>query len=101
MEDDLKKSNCSSYAPPGVHNCLSEIKVGKERRKFELDHEDEEDEKGGNAASRVTIEAIEFDWIFEERNCENFLMMLASHGNGKIFAKKSIKAFIELLWKSF
>ena len=48
---------------------------------------------------RLNIEALEFNWIFENNNAENLIELLAGlKDNNKVLTKKSIKMFIDFMW---
>jgi hypothetical protein len=51
--------------------------------------------------ARVSLNAVDFNWIFEGKNCENLLGMLVKNGNKSLFKNKAIKTFINLLWKYY
>jgi hypothetical protein len=47
---------------------------------------------------RVSVEAIDFDWIFEGDNAKEFIMLLAYEARSKIYIQKSVRVFIKLIW---
>ena len=56
------------------------------------------DDKEESHNRRVSIQAIDFDWIFTDNNAENFILLLAKHAESKLLIQKSIKTFIDLIW---
>tara|TARA_B110000285_G_C15009741_1_gene555773 strand:- start:11 stop:247 length:237 start_codon:yes stop_codon:yes gene_type:complete len=38
------------------------------------------------------------DWIFEGKNAETLLSLLATEANDQCLTKKSIKTFVDLMW---
>ena len=50
---------------------------------------------------RVTTQALDFDWIFEEDNATRFVKILNNSADDKFLDKKSIKVLIELLWNYY
>lgn len=47
------------------------------------------------------VEALDFDWIFDEDNTENFVKLLNDKGSTQLYGQSSIKVFIELMWDIF
>jgi hypothetical protein len=54
--------------------------------------------EGEKPLKRVQLEALDFDWIFEENNAKVLLRLLATEANNNALVKKSIKIFIDLMW---
>lgn len=50
---------------------------------------------------RVKLEAIDFDWIFEDDNCKNLLELLVKFGEKKLYKMESFRIFIELMWSYY
>ena len=50
---------------------------------------------------RVSIEAVDFDWIFEGDNAKQFIMLLANNARSKIYIQKSVRVFISLIWERY
>lgn len=44
--------------------------------------------------SRINIQALDFDWIFEEDNAETFLEILTDLDSSSIYSRKSIQIMI-------
>lgn len=76
------------------------VKDINEERKFELEY-NEYAEESRISATRVKINAVSFDWVFDGNNCENLILYLVNHGDSTLFKTKSIKIYIMLLWKEF
>ena len=50
---------------------------------------------------RVTVEALDMDWIFYEDNAKTLLEILSDSQNEKVLTKKSIRTFINFMWKYY
>lgn len=50
---------------------------------------------------RVTVEALDMDWIFIGDNCRVLLRLLATEANNLVLVKNSIKTVVDLLWKYY
>ena len=50
---------------------------------------------------RVSVEAIDLDWIFLEDNAKNLILLLQNYGNGDLFNQKVLKIFINLMWEKY
>lgn len=50
---------------------------------------------------RVVVEALDFDWLFENDNAKVMVQLLASEANNVTLTKKTIKVFIELMWDTY
>ena len=57
--------------------------------------------EGEKPLKRVQLEALDFDWIFDENNAKVLLGLLATEANNNALTKKSIKIFIDLMWSKF
>lgn len=57
--------------------------------------------EGEEPLKRVTVEALDFDWLFENENAKTLLQLLASDANSSTLTRKSIKIFIELMWEHY
>lgn len=51
--------------------------------------------------SRVKIEALDFDWIFQEENGKTFLEILTGLESSSIYSRKSIQILIQMLWSVY
>ena len=61
-------------------NNLASFNLGDELATFE-DFE-------SKSLKRVNIEAIDFDWIFQDQNAKEFITILAKNANGEVLVKK-------------
>lgn len=52
----------------------------------------------GNPTKRVTISALDFNWIFENDNAKSLIKILADYGSGDLFVTKSFRTLIDFLW---
>lgn len=50
---------------------------------------------------RVSVEALDMDWIFLNDNCRVVLRLLATEANNLVLVTKSIKTFVDLMWKYY
>ena len=50
---------------------------------------------------RITLEALDFDWIFNEGNVDNLVAVLNSSPKNAIYATKSLRVFITLIWDEY
>lgn len=50
---------------------------------------------------RVSIEAIDFDWIFEGDNAREFILLLTYKARSKIYIQKSVRVFVKLIWELY
>ena len=57
--------------------------------------------EGEEPLKRVTIEALDFDWLFINDNCKNLLEVLSSDANCEVLTRRSIKIFIQLMWDHY
>jgi len=48
---------------------------------------------------KVTVQAIDMDWLFQEHNIEAFIGILSERTFHQHLTLKPIKIFIELLWQ--
>lgn len=74
----------------------SEEDVEKPKTKEEI-----EKEKERQKLKRLDIRAIEFDWIFNDKDGITFLRTLASYDNIDIFSLKIIRYIIRFLWSHY
>lgn len=51
-----------------------------------------------SSMKRVSLKAIDFDWIFKGQNAEMFLKLLTTTGSGKLLIQPPIKIFVQMLW---
>lgn len=51
--------------------------------------------------TRIGVSIINFEWIFEDNNAEVFLNLLVNMAKKSVFKHKSVKAFINILWKQY
>lgn len=80
--------------------CRDEIvRRRKKLQKFRLE-QDQEDENEINQ-TKMNIEALDFDWVFVGNNAANLLEILAQCDNPAALTKKSLKTFIDLMWKNY
>lgn len=59
------------------------------------------EENEGATQSRVSVQLIDLDWIFESDNVENLLKVLLFEGQISVFKTKAIRSYVELLWKQY
>ena len=57
-----------------------------------------EEDNLGNCQKRICVEALDFDWIFQNNNISVMLDLMATRANRKLLVKRSFKVIIELLW---
>lgn len=57
--------------------------------------------EGEKPLKRVQLEALDFDWIFDEDNAKVLLKLLATEANNMALVKKSIMIFVDLMWSKF
>ena len=50
---------------------------------------------------RVTVEALDFDWIFEHDNAKILLAVLANDASDLALTRRSIRIFIQLMWSKY
>ena len=50
---------------------------------------------------RISVEAIDLDWIFMNDNSENLIMLLQNYGKGEIFNSKVLRIFIDIIWTKY
>ena len=50
---------------------------------------------------RVTVEALDFDWLFERNNARILLSTLALDASDVALTKKSISIFISFMWSHY
>jgi len=97
-EDHVEKKN------PHMHMSVEEkILLQKSQLRSQTLHQEFElgVEAGNKDLKRVTIEAIDMDWIFYEDNSEKLLNILSDTTNEKVLTKKSIKIFVAFMWKHY
>ena len=59
-------------------------------------------EDGELPLKRVTIEALDFDWLFENDNAKTLLDILGGEDvNREVLTEKSIKIFVEKMWEFY
>jgi hypothetical protein len=46
----------------------------------------------------VSVEACEFDWLFEGDNVETLITILVKSANPEVLTTQTIKMFIEYMW---
>lgn len=51
-----------------------------------------------NGVRRICIECIDFDWIFQGDNAQNFIVLLSNEARSKLFLTKSIRIFVKFMW---
>jgi len=52
--------------------------------------------------NRVSIEALEFDWVFVNNNAEHLMRILdANKNNMQVLTTKPIKMFIDFMWSHY
>ena len=73
------------------------IQSRKQLRQFKLEAGFSQ-ESDDVSLKRVTIEAIDMNWIFREGNANTLIKVLASSANNQALTKKSIRCFIDLMW---
>lgn len=73
------------------------MKPGLGSRSTKLDP----DKDIGNQTKRVTINALDFNWIFEKDNAKSIVMLLSEYGTGDLFVTKSFRILIDFLWKQY
>jgi hypothetical protein len=62
-----------------------------EKRNFSFLKENEQGEHGAEISnSRISVQIINFEWIFEEDNCYKFLDILVNDAKKSTFKHKSI-----------
>lgn len=88
----------SKWAP--VKN-LAREEAKIKRRSFAVAGGEDDDHEEEFVNSRITISVINFDWIFEGNNCEQFVNLLVDKAKFKVFKQKSVRSFINLLWKNY
>ena len=49
----------------------------------------------------MSIEALDFDWLFQNDNCKTLLEVLANDANSIVLTRHSIKVFVELMWEYY
>jgi len=59
-----------------------------------MHHDEEEEEEDQEEMSRVTLEALEFDWILSGNNPRTLILILSELGDYSVLSKKPIKMFI-------
>lgn len=50
---------------------------------------------------RVSIEAVDFDWIFGPGNCKALITLLANYAKKQLYVTRAFKIFISLMWKNY
>jgi hypothetical protein len=50
--------------------------------------------------NRVSVEACEFDWLFEGDNVETLITILCKSANPEVLTTKTIKMFIKYMWET-
>ena len=50
---------------------------------------------------RVQVEALDFDWIFQEGNCKTLLNLLAEEANNSALTTKTIRIFVAFMWSYY
>jgi hypothetical protein len=58
------------------------------------------DQDDGRNIKRVSVEACEFDWLFEGDNVETLITILARSANPEVLTTKTIKMFIHYMWET-
>lgn len=48
--------------------------------------------------SRVEVVAHEFDWLFEENNLQNLIMILGDSANPECLTTEGIKMIVKYIW---
>lgn len=56
---------------------------------------------GEQPLKRVTVEALDFDWIFECENAKTLLAILANDASDLALTRRSIRIFIQLMWSKY
>lgn len=93
IKEEAKKKNVSV-----VENCGEECLEMKLHRKFDetANNADDDDSK---PPQRVSIEALDLDWLFVNNNGKRFIeLLVAENANVNVLGQKSVKVFIDLLW---
>ena len=75
-----------------------EIRENRKKMRSQILNAEDKDE---SIVKRVSVEAIDFDWIFLGENAESFLKLLTQQNQGRLFIQNSIRIFIELLWQKY
>ena len=76
-------------------------KAKEERRKKQEEEKKKIEEMGKNAERRVEIRAIEFDWLFSQKEGEAFMKELSETSNIDLFSQQIIKYIVLYQWKYF
>jgi len=58
------------------------------------------DQEDGRNINRVSVEACEFDWLFEGDNVETLITILVKTANPEVLTTKTIKMFIKYMWET-
>lgn len=67
-------------------------------RSIVLDPESANEQNHVQPMQRVSIEAVELDWIFENGSARTLIELLGTDANDLALTKKSIHTFVDLVW---
>lgn len=76
----------------------SNIESDREVDKGDFHKESLENSSDENPYKRVTVQSLEFDWIFEKGNARTFLEILNKNSHDDLLSQFSIKIFVDLMW---
>ena len=76
---------------------LVRVKSGLGSRSLKLNP----DKDIGSTTKKVTIKALDFNWIFENNNAMSLIKMLSDNGTGDLFVTKSFSILIDFLWAQY
>jgi len=101
MKKQLKNQNKKTTSKKVVTRG-SILESKKKLRDMTLDKEfDTGLPDGQEPLKRVSIEALDFDWLFVNDNCKTMLEILANDANSMVLTRHSIKIFVELMWEYY
>ena len=96
IEDEIKQAREGSKAG----------KTGEELLEMRLHRSFDENSSNDDGESkppvRVSIEALDLDWLFVNNNGKRLInLLVAENANINVLGQKSVKVFIDLLWQEY
>ena len=73
--------------------------MGQRNRPIKRYHLNFDPDEEYETLKKISLEALDFDWIFDGENAKNLIGLLSNYASSKkLFVQKPIQIFIELMW---
>lgn len=103
IEVDFDLFKGKKIEAPATQSNLKSAKDFSAFRKFKLDAEfDTGLPEGQTPLRKVSVKALDMDWLFENNNANTILNVLASEeSNPKVLTQEAIQVFLDLTWEVY